>query len=192
MARKKDPLTPKQRRFIQEYVVDWNATQAAVRAGYSEASANREGSRLLSNVDIQRAVQRAMRALADRAEIRGEAVLRELAAVAFSQIDDYAADEQGRVRLRRGVQRSALRAVASVKVRKKVRRVKGTSDPELEDVDVQTEIRLWPKVEALKQLAEYTGVLEREDATAHEPLHLEIEVIDRREQVRADPNEGLG
>ena len=46
-------LTPKQERFVQEYLIDLNATQAAVRAGYSQKTANEQGSRLLRNVNIR-------------------------------------------------------------------------------------------------------------------------------------------
>ena len=49
-------LTPKQQRFIEEYVVDCNATQAAIRAGYSKKTANRIASHLLSKIDIQEAI----------------------------------------------------------------------------------------------------------------------------------------
>jgi len=45
-------LTPKQQRFCEEYMIDLNATQAAIRAGYSEKTAKQQGSRLLTNVDI--------------------------------------------------------------------------------------------------------------------------------------------
>jgi len=45
-------LTDRQLKFCQEYIKDYNATQAAIRAGYSEKTANRAGSRLLSDVDI--------------------------------------------------------------------------------------------------------------------------------------------
>lgn len=59
------PLTPKQQRFVEEYLVDLNATQAAVRAGYSEATAKQQGSRLLTNVDVAAAVGKG-------AEVRSE------------------------------------------------------------------------------------------------------------------------
>lgn len=58
-------LTPKQERFIDEYLIDLNATQAAIRAGYSENTANRAGSRLLSNVDIQEIIQNRKTKLAE-------------------------------------------------------------------------------------------------------------------------------
>ena len=48
--------SPKHQRFVAEYLKDLNATQAAIRAGYSPKTANRQGSRLLSNADIQAAI----------------------------------------------------------------------------------------------------------------------------------------
>ena len=50
-------LTPKQQRFVEEYIVDSNATQAAIRAGYSKRSANQQGPRLLVNVGIAAAIE---------------------------------------------------------------------------------------------------------------------------------------
>ena len=52
-------ITPKQQRFVDEYLIDLNATQAAIRAGYSPKTANRKGNRLLSKVDIQQAIEQA-------------------------------------------------------------------------------------------------------------------------------------
>lgn len=46
-------LTPKQEKFCLEYVIDYNGTRAAIRAGYSENTANEQSSRLLANVNIQ-------------------------------------------------------------------------------------------------------------------------------------------
>lgn len=50
------PLSVKQQRFVDEYLVDLNATQAAIRAGYSERTAKQQGSRLLTNADVAAAV----------------------------------------------------------------------------------------------------------------------------------------
>ena len=54
-------ITRKQQKFIDEYFVDLNASAAAVRAGYAEASARQQGSRLLSNVDIKLEIARRMK-----------------------------------------------------------------------------------------------------------------------------------
>ena len=58
-------LTPKQARFVEEYLVDLNATQAAIRAGYSAKTAYSQGQRLLSHVEVRRAIQKAQDARAN-------------------------------------------------------------------------------------------------------------------------------
>ncbi len=55
-------LTPKQARFVEEYLIDLNATAAAKRAGYSERTAYAQGQRLLKNVEIAAAIQKAQKA----------------------------------------------------------------------------------------------------------------------------------
>lgn len=71
-------LTPKQQRFVDEYLIDLNATQAAIRAGYAAKTANREGSRLLSNVDISHAIATKAANTAERLDLSAERVLRGL------------------------------------------------------------------------------------------------------------------
>jgi phage terminase small subunit len=65
-------LTPKQLRFVDEYLVDLNATQAAIRAGYSAKTANEQGARLLSNVMVQAALAERMKAREQRTEVNDE------------------------------------------------------------------------------------------------------------------------
>ena len=74
-------LTPKQARFVQEYLVDLNATQAAIRAGYSKKTANPQGARLLANVSVQKAIQKASKARQKRVEIDQDYVLSNLQAI---------------------------------------------------------------------------------------------------------------
>ncbi len=69
-------LTHKQRRFVDEYLVDLNATQAAIRAGYSTRTANREGARLLSNVDIAVAISEAQHTRSERTQVTAYRVLK--------------------------------------------------------------------------------------------------------------------
>jgi hypothetical protein len=71
-------LTPKQRRFVDEYLVDLNATQAAIRAGYSVRTAEQQGPRLLGNVEISKAVQAAQNVRSERVRITQDDVLRGL------------------------------------------------------------------------------------------------------------------
>lgn len=83
-------LTPKQRRFIDEYLIDLNATQAAIRAGYSEKTAYSIGVQLLKKLEIQAEIQKRRNRLQNKLEITQERVLQELAAIAFANGADYA------------------------------------------------------------------------------------------------------
>lgn len=82
-------LTPKQERFVAEYLIDLNATQAAIRAGYSAKTASSQGERLLRNVEVAKAMQAAMKAREQRTEITQDRVLKELAKLGFANMQDY-------------------------------------------------------------------------------------------------------
>lgn len=77
-------LNDKQRRFVDEYLVDLNATQAAIRAGYSAKTAAQIGERLLRKVEIQGLLADRQKARSERTEITQDMVLNELAKIAFS------------------------------------------------------------------------------------------------------------
>jgi phage terminase small subunit len=77
-------LTAKQEKFCYEYVIDLNATQAALRAGYSEKTAYSSGSRLLKNVEIQKFIQTLQADLEKTAGITALKVLKEHKKIAFS------------------------------------------------------------------------------------------------------------
>jgi phage terminase small subunit len=82
-------LTPKQARFVEEYLVDLNATQAAIRAGYSAKTANEQGSRLLANASVAAAVYDGQKARSQRTEITADRVLQEYAKIGFANMLDY-------------------------------------------------------------------------------------------------------
>src|SRR5690606_37899496 len=71
-------LTPKQQRFVEEYLVDLNATQAAIRAGYSEKTAHSQGPRLLENVEISKAVAAAFASRSERVQVTQDWVISRL------------------------------------------------------------------------------------------------------------------
>lgn len=81
-------LTAKQQRFVAEYLIDLNATQAAIRAGYSEKTAAEQASRLLTNVKVAEAIQAAMKARSERTEINADWVLKRLARDATADLAD--------------------------------------------------------------------------------------------------------
>ena len=68
-------MTPKQRRFVQEYLIDLNATQAAIRAGYARSGASVEGVRLLANAKVAAAVAAAQAERSKRTEVTQDYVL---------------------------------------------------------------------------------------------------------------------
>ena len=96
-------LTAKQKMFVAEYLVDLNATQAAIRAGYSEKTADRIGPELLGKTCVDKAIQEAMTERSKRTNITADKVLNEIAAIAFDDISNYLdffTDAEGNVRTR--------------------------------------------------------------------------------------------
>ena len=138
-------LTPKQKRFVDEYLVDLNATAAARRAGYSEKTACEQGSRLLANVKVQAAIQERQKKLQGKLEITQEAVLQELAAIAFANGTDFVTVTQAgllAVKPTDEVAREKLPAVAGIKY----------------TANLGIEIKLHDKVRALELLGKHLGV----------------------------------
>ena len=81
-------LTPKQEKFIQEYLVDLNATQAAIRAGYSEKTARYIGQENLTKPVIQEAVQEARGKQQERTEVTADLIVKELFKIAMNDAGD--------------------------------------------------------------------------------------------------------
>ena len=74
---KNNSLTPKQKAFIKEYLVDRNGKQAAIRVGYSPATAENQASRLLSKDKVRLVVEKEMQNHADKCEITRDAIRQE-------------------------------------------------------------------------------------------------------------------
>lgn len=83
-------LTDRQKRFCEEYIVDLNATQAAIRSGYKETTAYSMGQRLLKKVEAQKYIDELKEARAERTRITADQVVYELCLIAFSNAADYA------------------------------------------------------------------------------------------------------
>jgi phage terminase small subunit len=93
MAKKRDQLTEKQQRFVEEYLIDLNAARAVKRAGYAASTNQRAaeiGHQLLQKTPVSSRVQEAIDKRAKRTEITADRVLCELARIAFSDISDIA------------------------------------------------------------------------------------------------------
>ena len=137
-------LNDKQKRFVDEYLVDLNATAAAKRAGYSEKTAYSMGQRLLKKLNPSRYPKRQAK-LRGKLEITQERVLEELAAIAFANGTDFATiTHNGLVRLTPTdeVPEEKKKAVASIK-----------------EGQYGTEIKLHDKVRALELLGKHLASL---------------------------------
>src|SRR5690606_39059672 len=140
-------LTPKQQRFADEYLIDLNATQAAIRAGYSPKSAEQQGSRLLSNAKVRAYIDERMAELSRRTGVTQERIIRELARIAF--LDPTKLVNMDTVELLDDATEDDRAAIAAVKV-------KTISGEETEMVE--REIRFADKIKALELLGKRFGM----------------------------------
>ena len=144
-------LPPNQARFVHEYLVDLNATQAAIRAGYSAKTAQEQSARLLSKAIVKSAVEAAIGKRERRTEVKADQVIAELALLAFSNVQNFVSDDTGRVVLaNREVPEDVWRSVSSM-------RTKITTDKD-GNVSRDVELRLWSKTEALKMLGQHLAM----------------------------------
>ena len=81
-------MTPKQQRFVKEYLTDFNGTQAAIRAGYSPKGASVQGARLLANAKVQAEVEQLAKQKDDELGLTNERILDKLAQIAFSDDEE--------------------------------------------------------------------------------------------------------
>lgn len=129
-------------------MVDLNATQAAIRAGYSAKTAYSQGQRVLKNVEVQAAIQKASALLAKRTGIEQEDVIRENQRIAFADIRDYLEVTNDGVDIKPSSEwtEDQARAVASVREHITVQGIK-TIDLRLHDKQkalAEIAARLWP------------------------------------------------
>jgi len=92
-------LTKRQEAFVQEYLIDLNATQAAIRAGYNKNSAPVVACENLKKPNIQEAIQAEMERRADRTRVTQDKVVKELAKIAFSNMKSFVEWGPGKVKL---------------------------------------------------------------------------------------------
>lgn len=153
----KRELTLKEERFVEEYITDGNATQAALRAGYSRRSAGSIGSENLTKPEIAEAIDKARAARAERAKVSQDRVIAELATLAFSDPRHYIIDKNGDVALAAGAPWESYRAISSIR--------KKTTTHYLEDgtekVTHETELKLWNKNDANSQLRDHLGYVQK-------------------------------
>lgn len=107
-------LTAKQQMFVKEYLVDLNATQSAIRAGYSAKTAEVIGHENLRKPNIAKAIQAAMDTRSAKVEITAEMVLQELGKMAFVNLQDFY-NANGSLKEIASLPRDVAAALSSVK-----------------------------------------------------------------------------
>lgn len=148
-------LTPKQKRFVAEYLIDLNATAAAKRAGYSEKTACEQAARLLANVKVQAAVQSAMQEREKRTEITQDMVLRETAKLAFFDIRKMF-DNNGKPLDISKLDDDTAAALVGLDVQ-------DIADPDGDYVGYVKKYKMADKIKALELLGKHVGAFDRQD-----------------------------
>ncbi len=140
-------MTRKQKLFCEEYPIDLNATQAAIRAGYSPESAGSIGSELLKKPEIRARIDKAMAERSKRTGINADRVLQELGKIAFVNAADVI--DMNNATVKDGADRDDTAAIASVKVKV----ISGANGE-----GIEREIRLADKLKALELCGRHLGM----------------------------------
>ena len=141
-------LTEKQATFVQEYLIDLNATQAAIRAGFSPGSAARYAVELLNKTHVAEAIRKAMQERNQRVEISQDRILEELSRIAFGDLRDAVTWGPSGVSLKDSTVLTDEQAAAIAEVGETVTKDGGS-----------TRIKRHDKVKALELLMRHKGML---------------------------------
>lgn len=139
-------LTEKQKRFVDEYLIDLNATQAAIRAGYSPKTAQEIGSQNLSKLMVQDAIAKEMAERSKRTGVNQDRIVLELAKIAFVKLTDIV-DNTGKIKS--SASDDDLSCIESMKY-KKSESDSGSS--------VEREVKISPKLKGLELLGKHLGM----------------------------------
>jgi len=150
MPKVKSVLSQKQEKFWREYLIDRNATQAAIRAGYSKKTAHSQGPRLLENVEIIKRINDLFEKENKEITNRRHKVLRELEYIAFGRPDQIFSIENNKIKFKdfSEMEESAKACLANIN--------ESYYDGELSSRNV----KFHDKIKALELLLKYTQEIE--------------------------------
>lgn len=178
-------LTPKQQRFVDEYLIDLNATRAAIAAGYSEKTAAVIGCENLTKPNIAAEIEARRIKLAEKAGVTVESITAELAKLGFSNMLDYVRtrpDGLAEVDLS-AMTRDQAAALTEVKVER--RKVNGSGDDDSLYIDEKVTIKIADKRAALVDLGKHLGMFkDKVELTGKDGAPLEVEDVTTREIAR--------
>ena len=157
-------MTDKQKRFVDEYLIDLNATQAAIRAGYKPDNAQQMGSENLSKPVISSAIAKAIAERSKRTGINQDRVIRELARIGFAKITDIVDPETAKIR--ENASEDDLACIQSIKIKPN-------------EFGTEREVKLYDKKSALVDLGKHLGMFkDRMDLSADMDLHITVDYGD--------------
>lgn len=148
-----DPLPPKQRRFVEEYLVDLNATEAAKRAGYSAKTAYSIGHEILKKPEAAAEITRLMAERSQRTQVTADRVLKEIARLAFSDVRKLFRPD-GALRPMSELDDDTAAALASVEVSEEF---EGRGE-ERELSGFLKKVKVWDKNSALDKLCRHLNL----------------------------------
>lgn len=155
---KDSDLTDKQRLFCQEYMVDLNATQAAIRAGYSEKTAKEIGYENLTKPHIIELISELQNKRSNKVEVTAEKVLKELAKIAFSDIRQFY-NEDGSLKCPHELNDEAASLLSSMESEE----LFGVIDGSKCEVGKTKKIKMWDKMKALELIGKHIGFYEKDN-----------------------------
>ena len=168
-------LTPKQLRFVDEYLVDLNASGAARRAGYSVKTADKIGYENLRKPEIASAVEAKRKELAGDLGITRERVLREMAKIAFSDLRDLY-KEDGTLKHPHEWPEGAAGAVAGMEF--ETTRVGLPTEEGVVTRTTVAKVKIWDKGKQLENLLKHLGMAEDKPASTQTPVEQMAPVFD--------------
>lgn len=171
-------LNDRQKRFVEEYLVDLNATQAARRAGYSEKTAEQMGYQLLQKTSVSAAIQKAMADRQKRTEITQDMVLKELANVAFANGTDFAkvvcrevpmtvVDDDGNMQTV-----MKLQQLVEIRDTERVAPEKRAAIASIKEGKHGIEVSSYDKVRALELLGKHLGMFVKQEVETSEGVQI--------------------
>jgi len=157
-----DKLSSKQERFRDEYLLDFNITQAYLRAGYkakNENSAGAAGKRLFETPKMQKAIQEKMKLRQEKFDITEDKVIQEIACIAFSNISDYLKVEDISIGKSEDGEKDLYEQIVKIYTTDGMDRKKTAAIAGIKQTKHGIELKLHDKVTALTLLCKHFGIL---------------------------------
>jgi len=167
-------LTDKQALFVQEYLVDLNATQAAKRAGYSDPNIGRQ---LITKHNISKAIQKAFKKREKRTQITADRTVKELAKIAYLDPRKFF-DENGHLKHVAELDDDTAAALAGMDV---ITKYSKDEDAEPEFIK---KVKIADKLKALESLGKHQGIYEKDNNQQKAEVHFYMDLETNREKAK--------